>query len=461
MFLSLSDSTLTLAGKWLVNYKRILLPMCFFLIVAGCATTRVATHDQISAYNSAMAGKPDEARTILKRSEKNSFSKFFLACIELSEGNLVLARHYADEFAAAQPTIPDGKVLIQLIEQRKTYPLESWPISFASAWKASGKPELSKITDFLFDGLITETTLSEKCKLPEGAIGSDNELLAAVDNRPSCDQKKIIELSLAHSSVKMPVSIRLLALAELDYISGSPDSSECEGSKLPPDLIKQADEKRHEVVKQLYQELPLDIEFAMMAILDRTADKEKFSTSDIEEIEKAVSRPRLSPLPLEIYKDYFTRFVALGSSNPYVSAAGAARSVDHISYLLTLRRKIMATAKNASPELNERLFVILGKVVRAQIRHRTLTELLISLSLIHSASELRGGQSLQQYKAIKEFARGLIAPVAVIMSSVIWPIRPLINDSIELQMKDDIVFHQLFADKEAPTEYLNLLIDPH
>jgi hypothetical protein len=425
-------------------------------IISGCASTKIARPDQISAYKAAMAGKSHEARTILKQSEDDSFSKFLLSCIELSEGNLTVAKRYADEFMASNPNTPDGRVLTELIAERKAYPSEPWTTSFASAWKASGSPKLT-VVDYLEGALSEETENCESRKVPEAVIGTPNELLVAGEIGLFCDHKKFTELCLAHTSSDTPMTIKLLALKWLDY---EVTPSDYKDSTIPADLLKTAQQQRRELVQEFSVQLPLDIAFAMMKILDQTSEERIFSLTDIENIEKAVSRPRLAPMPEELYNDYLKRFIALGSWNPQLSATNAVFStIGLFHYPFILQKKISATAKE-SPELRVRLAAICEKLGKAQLKQRTLIELMEGTATFGVAAELGNNHRTQeQYRVLFSFMRKLIKGVEPAMASIYWPIRPLMIDSLELKIKDAVGFDQLFSDEEMPAEYVKLLND--
>ncbi len=218
-----------------------------------------------------------------------------LACVELSEGHLSQAKLYADEFIKREPSVADGKVLRELIAQRKADPTESWTHSFASAWRASGSPQMT-IDNFSFsESSCGQADKCEPREIPETMRNAPEELLAAFDYGLVCDSEKFLELCLTYSSSQTPMPIRLLALQWIDL------KLSVESAKLSEHLRSRAKVRKHELIQELALQLPLDMRFPIMAILEETSENEQFSVSQIERIEEAASRPRLAPQTEELY----------------------------------------------------------------------------------------------------------------------------------------------------------------
>jgi hypothetical protein len=415
-------------------------------LISGCATTRLASSDQFSAYKAAMAGNLNDARNFLKVSGNDSFSKFLLACIELSEEHLSQARRYVDELIILEPSIPEGKVLRELIEQRKAYSAESWTTSFVAAWRAAGSPRMTVMNDIIERADNEESeTICENQKIPDRIISTPEELLGAkvFEFGMLCNTENFVKYCLSPNLSETPVAIKLVALKGLDMARNDSNISE--------DLRKQAEVRKHELTRELSQQLPRDMKFALMAILDQMADQDRFSITDIEHIEEAVSRPLLAPSLKELYDDYLTRFIALGVSNPYLNASSMAFSVNGILYF-GLRAKTIATAEKESPEVRERLATILDKVGSAQLKHGTVIELLMSIGTLYSAAEIRGDKKMEErLMPLSAYLRKLVLENMDIRNAALfWPIRPLMIDATEVQMKNELGFYQLFTDADLP-----------
>jgi len=430
----------------------------FLIIVlatlSGCASTLSVSPNQSAAYKAAMSDDVGKARSLLNKDADNSLSTFMLACFELSDGNLPQAEQYADEFITKEPYIADGRVLRELIKQRKANPSEPWTVSYASAWKASGSPQM---TVGVYGFIEESREPSAKCEpreIPEAIKGTPEEMLVAVDYGFGCDSKKFIELCLSHNSLETPVSIKLLVLTCIDLYYRDEDT------QLSDDLRKRALALKHDLLEELSAKQPQYMSFPIVAILDQTRDTEEFSPTDIDRIEAAVSRPQVSPSMLELYNDYLNRFLALGSEYPYLRARSELIMAAGTGHSWGLRKKILKTAEKGSPEVRERLARVLEKLGKAQLKHGTVIELLFSLSTLYSAEELRGDKSAkEQLKPIYAFASSLVQTQNDASPSFFWPIRPLMINSLELAAKNEVAFYQLFADVDTPDELLQLLKD--
>jgi hypothetical protein len=61
MFGPISESDIVRSGKRLVDYKKILLLLVVFSLISGCASTRIASPDQLSSYKAAIADNSGDA----------------------------------------------------------------------------------------------------------------------------------------------------------------------------------------------------------------------------------------------------------------------------------------------------------------------------------------------------------------------------------------------------------------
>lgn len=431
-------------------------------LMSGCASTKMGDPNQLSAsYEAAMAGKSDEARNLLKLESGDPFSNFLLACIELTDGNLALSRRYADGFVAANPSVPDGKVLVELIEQRKAYPAEPWLASFAAAWKAGGAPELKAVLNFI--ERVSSSEQNETCnkwKIPEAFVGKPEELIAALVSNMGCNTEKFTEVCLSQTSPETPIAIKLLALG---FLNSELSQSSCKDSKISDDLRERIQTRRREVIEELSHQLKQDMEFPINAIIDQGSKKEEISAMDIEQIEEAVSRPRLSPSPEELYNDYLARFIAVGSQNPYLWASSMAFASDNPFPLFDLKKKVMVTAETASPEVRRRLAEILEKVGRAQVKHKSVLSVMSGINTLRSAAQLKNDKMTEErLDALHHYIRKLynMRILYATSSSRLWPIRPLMINATEMQVKNEIGVHQQFADVDMPDDFLSLLKIP-
>jgi len=450
---SLKGANIMKLPSALIFYRSALFLIIALAILSGCANTLSVSPTQSAAYKAAMSGDVEKARNILEKNADNSLSTFMLACFELSEGNLPQARRYADEFIANEPYIADGKVLRELIDQRKAYPSEPWTVSYASAWKASGSPQM---TVGIYGFIEESREPSAKCEpreIPEAIKGTPEEMLVAFDYGFGCDPKKFMELCLSHTAPKTPLSIKLLALGCIDLYYSD------ETTEFSEDLRKRVLSGKHDLLEELSAKQPQYMAFPIVAILDQTRDTEEFSPLAIDRLEEAVSRPLIAPSRIELYDDYLTRFLALNEENPYLNAYSQVIMAEGTGSW-GLRRKILKTAEKGTPEVKKRLARVLEKLGKAQVRRGTVIELLLSFSTLYSAEELRGDKSAQeQLRPIHVFASSLVQIQNDASPSFFWPIRPLMINSLELAAKNEIAFYQLFADADMPDELLQLLKD--
>ena len=439
----------------ILNPARVSFLLIIASLLSACASTDSASPHQIAAYEAASAGKINEARKLLGDDSRNSLTTFMLSCLELSEGNLVQARQYADEFVASEPNVSDGMVLRELIANRKAYPKEPWLLSFVAAWKAAGSPTMTDIINMFYPQCDKAMKKCEPREIPETIRSTPDEMLAAFEYGLDCDSEKFVELCLTHTLANTPVPIRLVALNWLDI------KLSVHGTELSDELRERALMRQKEVIHELSIDLPQDMNFAIMDVLNKVSDNDRFSAENVEDIEKAVSRHKLAILPIDVYKEYLKRFISLGTQLPYLNASVTAFDVDDISYLIKLKKKALATAETASPEIKDRLAALLWRVGKAQVRHGTLVELLSSVSILHAVSEIRGDKVEMHGKAVAEFGSRLVQTFSTNATSAayLWPILPLMAESTEYRIRNEIAFYQLFADIDYPPEVLVLLRD--
>jgi len=435
--------------KYLQSTLAILSLIVVCALMSACTSTKAGNPNQLAAYEAAMAGKSDEVRALLKLEPGGSFNIFLLACIELSDGNLSLSRVYADRYIVANPYAPDGKVLVELIEERRAYPEEPWLMSFASAWKAAGSPELKEVYDFLERDHCEESPGCSSWKIPESFVGQPEELIAALDLNLACNEEEFASLCLSKTSPETPIPIRLLALSFLNF----------EDKKISDSLLDQIKQRRNDTINELSDQLPSYMVFPLVAKLDQVSGEETFSSADIDEIERIVSRPKLSPLLLELYDDYLARFIAVGSSTPYMSASGMAILVDTSFFTYKLRTKALATSETASPEVRNRLAAILEKVAKAQIEHKTMVGSLFAIANLHSAASIRKDKREEErLQVLSRYTKKLMDSriLNAAFASRFWPIQPLMINATEMAIENEVGVHQLFSDTDIPAVFMPL-----
>ncbi|MBA4372625.1 MAG: hypothetical protein C0402_07145 [Thermodesulfovibrio sp.] len=439
-------------------FKSIFTSLVSCALIAGCTTSKNQGANVLTAYEAAMSNKTEEARKLMKSGHFDSFGSFLLSCLELSDGNMVLARHYADEFIASNPSVPDGKVLVELIEERKAYPDDPWLTSFVDAWKAAGSPELGYIFNLFERPTLAEG--NETCKewnIPEAFVGKPDALIAALDLGIACNTENFVELCLSQTTPETPIAIKLLALTVID---STLSQSSCNDSGISNEASKRITERRHQVMVELTIQSPEDMAFPLIAILDQVKDKNELSLPDIKLIEEAVARPRLSPSAEQLYKDYLPRYIAVGSKTPYLSASSEAFSVISSLFIYELREKMEETAKTASPELKGRIAAILERIGKAEIKNRTMIGAMLGFNWLRSAALIRDDKVAESHLSslytylMKVFSLPIIYAAG---SSSLWPIPSLMVDSTDRRIKDEMAVYQIFADIDIEADLLHLL----
>ena len=170
-------------------------------------------------------------------------------------------------------------------------------------------------------------------KIPEAVIGTQSELLIAVERGLFCDKDKFTELCLTYTSPETPLPIKLLALGWLDY-ELSISNTEC--SPISTDILKRDQQLRREIIQEVSIQQPLYVAFAVLNISMEASEDARLSLTDIENLEEAASRPRWAPIPKELYEDYLKRFIALGSSNPQTRARSQSHFLSEIFIVATV-----------------------------------------------------------------------------------------------------------------------------
>jgi hypothetical protein len=197
-----------------------------------------------------------------------------------------------------------------------------------------------------------------------------------------------------------------------------------------------------------------------MNLLDQISPNEGFSLNDIERLEDVVSRPRLAPLRYELYSRYLKRYIGFGAHNPHFNASSMVSLADNNSFSIALKKKALATAETASPEIRKRIADVLEKVGRAHLQRRTIIDFLWSIAVLNSAANIRDDKILEEHvKAMHTLSSKLFntLTISAFGASYLWPIRQLVIDSIELSMEDEIGIYQILTGLEIPADLSQVL----
>jgi hypothetical protein len=194
--------------------------LAILVLAGGCAATRAEKQALGAAYSDLlMEGDTASARERLQPVRDIYDKLFLMACAELTDGNLDKAKRYAQRMVEMKPKVPDGKVLLGLVERRIAHPEESWVVSFATAWREVGSPEFTVGDDILDCSAINECSVKYQ-NAYNSAKGTPDELLMAdmlgiINTRAPA---KTIELSLKYSETDAPLEIRVFALSKLWHL---------------------------------------------------------------------------------------------------------------------------------------------------------------------------------------------------------------------------------------------------
>ncbi len=435
---------------------------CFILLVlafnAGCSFTKPIKKEHSLAFGSLWEGDTVKAREYLDTARDNYIKKFLLISVELSDGNLEKAEYYAKQFTAEYENIPDGKVLLNLIQRRKSFPTERWVHSYAMAWQEAGSPALKVLKEFTeteYDWAESQLSKDSSIEIP---VCTFDYLLTSYGIRSGCDNKKDFEYFLGQINSELPVEMKLLLLYYLDSDVFLPDSLE-----ITNELRQEIKRKRSDIIHQLSIELPLDMEFEIMDILGESSKEDPLSLKELEMLEKAVELKRLAPLPYELYSLYLNKFQSLKSKEPYFNAYELVSSSHIISpFTSHLMGRIDASLENATPEMKKRLANILEKLGKAHIKRKVLVDFLIGIAPLRSAYIIKGDTEAEErlmegYNTIKKSFQIVVYSYA---SSLYLPIAPLMIDTIEYTLNDEIGFYLLLTSDEMPEVISEILEEP-
>lgn len=429
-----------------------------FILNLGCSLSKPIRKNQALAFGSLWEGEPEKAREHLDNAHDNYVTKFLLISLELSEGNLEKAEYYAEQFIADHKDIPDGKVLLNLVHRRKSFPDERWVNSYAIAWRDAGSPKLKVIEEFYNDYWWNTENQDYQDYRKEISVCTFDYLLISYGISSDCDNKKDFEDFLGQINSDLPLEIKLLLLNYLDYDGFLPDSFE-----ITDELKQKVKRKQSDIIHQLSIELPSDMEFAIIDILKQSPDEEPLSTHQIQMLEKAVSRKRLAPPKHELYSLYLKRYQSLGSKNPHFDAYIAAGMSDSFLLSSNLRKRIEASSENASPQMKKRLANILEEVGKAYLKTKVLINFLVGISILPSAYKISGDEKAEEH--LKEAFNTIKNTLQIVTSThassvIILPITPLMIDAIEFHVKNEIGFYLLLTGEEMPDVISGIINEP-
>ncbi len=435
-----------------------LLIVSIIVLNSGCSISRPIQKEQSLAYESLWERKPEKARKYLDAAHDNYITKFLLISIELSEGNLDKAKYYAEQFIADHKDIPDGKVLLNLVERRKSFPDERWVHSYAMAWQEAGSPKLKVIEEFFKDYWWNIKSHDYEENRKEIPVCTLDYLLASHGISSNCENKKDFEDFLGQINPNLPLEIKLLLLNYLDTDVFLPDSFEITDA-----LKEEIERKRKEIIHQLSIDFPSYIVFEIMDLLEQFPEEKTLSLKEIEILEKTVSRKRLAPPKYELYSLYLKRFQSLGSKNPYFDAYQTAGVADVLFLPSNLTRIINASESTITTPMKMRLANILEKVGKAYLRRKVFTNFLLGIGSLSSAYRIRGDEEAEE--RLKEAYNKIRNTFNVVSSShassvAIWPIAPLMIDTIEYEVKDEIGFYLLLTGEEMPEAISEIINEP-
>lgn len=435
-----------------------LIIISIFILNSGCSLSKPIRKKQALAYGSLWEGEPEKAREYLNSARDNHITKFLLISIELSEENLEKAEYYTEQFIADHKDIPDGKVLLNLVQRRKSFPDERWVHSYAIAWREAGSPKLKVFEEFHKDYWWNIENQDYEDNRKEIPVCTLDYLLASHGIITDCDNKKDFEAFLGQITSDLPLEIKLLVLNYFASDVFLPDSF-----IISDELKQEIKRKRSDIIHQLSFELPSDMKFAIMDILEQTPREEPLSLNQIELLEKAVARQRLAPSKYELYSLYLARYRSLGSKNPQWDAYQVAGMSNIIFIPSNLTRRIDASVINANPQMKKRFANILEKVGKAYLKRKVFIDFLLGIGLLPSAYRIRGDKEAEE--RLKEAYNTIRNTFHIVSSSyassvAIWPIAPLMIDAIEFELKDEIGFYLLLTGKEMPDVISGIINEP-
>jgi hypothetical protein len=352
-----------------------------------------------------MENDTGRAREYLDKSHDNYVKNYLLSCNELSEGNLYMAKQYAEEVVNKCKDLPEGKVLMNLISRRESHPKEKWLNSYVFAFRDSGSPELSSNQNLLFthyDNNETEGINEANCeniKIPEKYIGTPQELLLATDQHiPFCNTDKYLEI-LLRITPEMPFEIKLLALSSFKLW--------LDDEKLKEELRNRIKKKRLELIRQRSTEQTSYMYFAIMDIIEQMPNSKPLIEENLIKLEQAVSREKFGPSRFDLFNYYFSLYEDLNVSNPLLSAAMVTGSA-YPAYPSGLYMSIEPT-KYVEEDQEERLAKVLVKMAKANFKRRALIDYLIGSSLLMRASDLIDDKELEEKaREIKNMLQSLL-----------------------------------------------------
>ena len=448
----------------MVNLKNYQIRLLFHLIIisiiivtSGCSLFRPIKKEHFLAYSHLWEQETAKARKYIDAAHDNYVKKFLLVSLELSEGNLEKAEYYAEQFIADHKDIPDGKVLLNLVQRRKSFPDERWVYSYAEAWRKAGSPRLKVIEEFLkdYDWNIEEDDCEDYRK--DIPVCTFDYLLTSYGNS-GCDNRKDFEDFLGQIKPDVPLEIKLLVLYFLDSDVSLPDSF-----VISDELKQEIKRKRREIIHWLAIEFPSYMGFEIIDILEQSPEAETLSIKEIEMLEKAVARKRLSVSRDEIYSLYLKQYQYLGNKTPYHDAYIAAGMADHVLLFSNLRSKIDASAETATTQMKKRLSNILEEAGKAYLKRKAVIDILLGVGALYDAYRIRGDKEAE--KSLKEasiaFKENIFNVHSFFAGSIEFlPVAPLIIDTIEFKVRDEIGFYLLLTGEEMPKILSELINEP-
>ncbi len=445
------------------------------VLAGGCAATRAERQALGSAYSDLlMEGDTARARERLEPVRDIYDKLFLMACAELTDGNLDKAKSYAERMVEMKPKIPDGRVLLGLVNRRIAHPDESWVVAFATAWKeASDSEDFDGLSDFYekYSSAI-ESARTEKYQAAyEASKGTPDELLMAHAMGLMNGSAESIELALKYSKPDAPLEIRLLALSEIPPLTYLDSEVGYEYIKLSPELIKKAKTRTSELRRQLSAEFPDLMIYDLASLMEDIHDKEILEVADIVRLEEISKKDKFSLTLNELYNLFNARFSGLGLSNAHFEVLDAALTVT-TTYVMSPRGIVIDTAAGAPEDKRLRLADILDNIGKAQVRQGETIFLFTGFAYISVANYVRACrgnvetcaeeepekvEALSQDKE-HDALRLLRSPVAKAVKSTApmatfsWPIRALNGEAIQRSTKNEVEYFLLFADKPMPQE---------
>ena len=433
-----------------------LLLLITFLLLSSCShLSKTVQPEHTSAYIALYNNQTDKARNLLNSTKDDSMKLFLFSSLELSEGNIEASKNYAIKLTNEYEDCPEGKILLNLIERREENPNESWINAYTLAYKEAGSPELDFPLNIVFatNWVKAKIECDNKLEIPGTIRNTPKGLLLAYEKKMfSCNANEYFEL-LLNTYSEMPYEIKLFIYNEF-Y------TWHYNKSNITDEVKKRSESKKIELIKELSNEEPSYMYFAITDILEQAPNDGPLLENEIAMLEKAVSRNHFfKPSRYDLFNYYLTLFKELNVDNPYSSAAEVTNSAYPV-FPVNLLSKITESTKDADEQTKERFAKILEKTSKAILKGRTLMDYTIGSLLLRRASNLRDDKELEAI-ANEMFRFSHKLTFLSSSTSLYWPITPLLNESISLSMKDEIGFMLTFTGEKIPENISHLINDDY